>query len=111
MTHSQPQNYLAIPPGGNGRGVLVLHAWRGLNDLFRGFCDRLAQEGFVALAPDLFGGKIARTVEEAEQHMYQWDEAQEVPPILLPAFDNLGSLSAATLAWERTMTFLRSPGV
>lgn len=96
MTQSPPQNYLAIPPGGNGRGVLVLHAWWGLNDFFRAFCDRLAQAGFVALAPDLFGGKIARTVEEAEQHMSQWNEAQDVPPILLPAIDNLSQLQAAT---------------
>jgi len=42
--------------------LLVLHAWWGLNDFFKGFCHRLAAEGFVALAPDLFHGKIATTV-------------------------------------------------
>jgi carboxymethylenebutenolidase len=90
MAISQPQGYLAIPPSGKGPGVLVLHAWWGLNDFFRGFCDQLAQEGFVALAPDMYAGTIARTVEEAEQFMSQWNEEQVVPPIVLPAIENLG---------------------
>ncbi len=88
--------YLAITPSGQGAGVLVLHAWWGLNDFFRGFCDRLAQEGFVALAPDLFAGKIARTIEEAEQHKSQWNEEQEVPPIILPASEDLSKHPAVT---------------
>ena len=70
MTHPQPQGFLAVPSTGKGHGVLVLHAWWGLNDTIKAFCTRLAQEGFVALAPDLFAGKIARTIEEAEQHHY-----------------------------------------
>jgi len=47
-------------------GVVVLHAWWGLNDFLRGFCDRLAGEGFSAIAPDLYGGRIASTVGQAE---------------------------------------------
>ena len=58
--------YLALPTGGEGPGVLVLHAWWGLNDFFKDFCERLAQGGFVALAPDLYHGKVAATIEEAE---------------------------------------------
>jgi carboxymethylenebutenolidase len=89
MTQSQSNSYLALPSSGKGRGVLVLHAWWGLNDFFRDFCDRLAQEGFVALAPDLFAGKIARTVAEAEQHLSEFNEEQEVPPIVLSAVEDL----------------------
>ena len=58
--------YLAVPERGSGPGVVVLHAWWGLTEPFRQVCDRLAQAGFVALAPDLYRGKIATTVEEAE---------------------------------------------
>jgi carboxymethylenebutenolidase len=58
--------YLAEPTHGSGPGVLVLHAWWGLTEPFRQVCDRLAQAGFVALAPDLYHGKTAVTVEEAQ---------------------------------------------
>jgi carboxymethylenebutenolidase len=57
--------YLALPSAEEGPGVLVLHAWWGLNDFMRGVCDRLAGEGFVALAPDLYRGATARTQDEA----------------------------------------------
>jgi carboxymethylenebutenolidase len=53
--------------------VLVLHAWWGLTPFFMGLCDRLAAEGFVALAPDLHNGKTADTVEDAEALMKQRD--------------------------------------
>ncbi|MGC4043810.1 MAG: dienelactone hydrolase family protein [Armatimonas sp.] len=57
--------YLALPAFGKGPGVLVLHAWWGLNPFFTALCDRLAAEGFVALCPDLYDGKLANTQEEA----------------------------------------------
>jgi carboxymethylenebutenolidase len=89
MTAPINNRYLAVPQSGKGPGVLVLHAWWGLNGFFRSLCDRLAQEGFVALAPDFFSGKVARTVEEAEQLLKQSNEEQDVPPLLLSAFDEL----------------------
>src|SRR5213080_1235926 len=58
--------YLAVPEQGSGPGVLVLHAWWGLTELFQQVCDRLAEAGFVALAPDLYHGKTTASVEEAE---------------------------------------------
>jgi carboxymethylenebutenolidase len=60
------QGYLALPPGGQGKGVLFLHAWWGLKDFFKATCDRLAAEGFTVFAPDLMPGQIAATVEEAQ---------------------------------------------
>jgi carboxymethylenebutenolidase len=89
MTDSFHNGYLAVPPSGEGAGVLVLHAWWGLNDVFREVCDRLAQAGFVALAPDMFSGKLARTVEEAEQLVTHFKWEQEFPPIVLSAVEEL----------------------
>ena len=66
MTHSQPQGFLAVPPTGKGPGVLVLHAWWGLNETIKAFCKRLAEVGFVAFAPDLYHGKVADTIPDAE---------------------------------------------
>ncbi len=66
MTTSQPRGFLALPPAGKGPGVLVLHAWWGLNDTIKAFCTRLAESGFVAFAPDLYHGKVADTIADAE---------------------------------------------
>mgnify|MGYP000955104347 FL=1 len=66
MQHNQPDGYLAVPPTGGGSGVLVLHAWWGLNDTIKAFCERLAESGFVAFAPDLYHGEITDTVAGAE---------------------------------------------
>jgi carboxymethylenebutenolidase len=65
--------YLAIPERGHGLGVLVLHAWWGLKPSFTSICDRLAAAGFVALAPDLYQGRTAATIEEAEALLEQRD--------------------------------------
>src|SRR5579871_5800090 len=59
--------YLAVPEKGSGPGVVVLHAWWGLTDIFKQVCDRLAQAGFVALAPDLYHGKTTASGEEARE--------------------------------------------
>ena len=66
MSPAQPDGYLATPPTGKGSGVLVLHAWWGLNDTIKAFCTRLADSGFVAFAPDLYHGKVADTIADAE---------------------------------------------
>lgn len=60
------RGYLTTPEGGEGPGVLVLHAWWGLNDTIKAFCERLAESGFMAFAPDLYHGKVAVTIAEAE---------------------------------------------
>jgi carboxymethylenebutenolidase len=67
--------YLAVPASNTGRGVLVLHAWWGLSPVFTSICDRLAEAGFVALAPDLYHGRIASTREQAESIQSTLDNA------------------------------------
>jgi len=60
--------YLAVPDAGIGPGVLVLHAWWGLTPFITQVCDRLADEGFVALAPDLLG-EVVTDPAEAEARL------------------------------------------
>jgi carboxymethylenebutenolidase len=69
--------YLAEPAHGSGPGVLVLHAWWGLTEPFRQVCDRLAEAGFVALAPDLYHGKTTASVEEAEALVEALNQQEE----------------------------------
>ncbi len=66
MAQTQPKGFFAIPPTGEGAGVLVLHAWWGLNQTIRAVCKRLAESGFVVFAPDLYHGKVADNVADAE---------------------------------------------
>jgi carboxymethylenebutenolidase len=61
------RGYLAVSEGGDVPGVLVLHAWWGLNSFFREFCDRLAETGFVVLAPDLYQGRVTSTITGAKR--------------------------------------------
>jgi carboxymethylenebutenolidase len=68
MVEQAADGYLAVPPDGDGNPVLVLHAWWGLNDTIKQICDRLAAEGFVAYAPDLYDGKIADNIDDAETY-------------------------------------------
>ncbi len=96
MADSKLDGYLAIPQGGKGPGVLVLHAWWGLNDFFRQTCDRLAREGFTAYAPDLFAGIVLHTVQEAEQHLNEYDEAHDAPTKVLAGVETLRSHPAVS---------------
>ncbi|HSL31209.1 MAG TPA: dienelactone hydrolase family protein [Anaerolineales bacterium] len=61
--------YLALPEQPNAPGIIVLHAWWGLNPFFKRMCDRLAAEGFAVFAPDLNEGRVATSVDEAKQIM------------------------------------------
>jgi carboxymethylenebutenolidase len=104
MNNSQePTGYLALPASGTGPGILVLHAWWGLNDTIKDVCDRLAVEGYVAYAPDLFNGRIAQTVEEAEQLSSQADsQSQAIFANIAAAVDHL---------WDQVQPHDRGLGV
>jgi carboxymethylenebutenolidase len=60
---SEADGYLSTPDGGSGPGLLVLQEWWGLDPAIKASCDRLADEGFVALAPDLYHGELAEHTE------------------------------------------------
>jgi len=50
--------YLAMAASPDAPGVVVIQEWWGLIDQIKGVCDRLADAGFSALAPDLYGGRV-----------------------------------------------------
>jgi carboxymethylenebutenolidase len=57
--------YLATPESGSGPGLIVIQEWWGLVDHIVDVCDRFAQQGYVALAPDLYGGRTTHDAAEA----------------------------------------------
>lgn len=63
------RGYLAVPASGRGPGVVVVQEWWGLVDHIRDVCDRLAREGFVALAPDLYRGEATSDPDAAGRMM------------------------------------------
>ena len=61
--------YVSVPAAGRGPGVVVLPEWWGLVDHVREVCDRLAREGFVAFAPDLYRGDTTTDPDAASRLM------------------------------------------
>ncbi|MGI8514802.1 MAG: dienelactone hydrolase family protein [Acidimicrobiia bacterium] len=55
-----------VGPEVPGPTVLLLHSWHGLNSASKRLADRLADEGFTVLAPDLLAGAQPATPAEAE---------------------------------------------
>ncbi|MEA3077578.1 MAG: carboxymethylenebutenolidase [Actinomycetota bacterium] len=73
---SRGQGYLATPGAGEGPGVVVIQEWWGLVDHIKDVCDRLAAEGFTALAPDLYHGEATTEPDEAGKLMMSLNVAQ-----------------------------------
>ncbi|WP_342375250.1 dienelactone hydrolase family protein [Myxococcus stipitatus] len=97
--------YLSLPPGAKGPlpAVLVIHEWWGLNAHMRHWADRLAANGYAALAVDLYGGEVATTGDRALALLRAVDPAratqalraahaflQEDPRIRAPRTGSLG---------------------
>lgn len=57
--------------------VIVIHEWWGLNDNVKAMADRLAAEGYIVLAVDLYGGKVATSPDEARERMIEVVEDRE----------------------------------
>ncbi len=65
---SEVAGYLAIASNPKG-AVVVLQEWWGLNEQIKATCDRFAEEGFTALAPDLYQGRVTQDPDEASHMM------------------------------------------
>jgi carboxymethylenebutenolidase len=62
--------FLALPDApGPHAAVIVIHEWWGLNDWVKEQAEKLASLGYVALAVDLYRGKVATNAEEAHELM------------------------------------------
>lgn len=64
--------YFVSPPSGPGPAVLLLHSWWGLTPFFRRLADRLAENGYTVLAPDLTQETFTDPIE-AQQHLADLD--------------------------------------
>jgi carboxymethylenebutenolidase len=64
--------YVQIPDRARA-GVVVLHAWWGLNDDVLDYADRLVDAGYAVIAPDMFGGQVATEREDAERLAHESD--------------------------------------
>lgn len=76
----QVQGYLSRSSEGKGPGVIVIQEWWGLVGHIKSVCDRFAENGFTALAPDFYDGKQTAEPDEAGSMMMalQVPEAEKV---------------------------------
>jgi len=79
-----------VAPGGARAGVVVLHAWWGLNDDVRRYADRLSEDGYAVMAPDMFKGQVTDRIEEADRLSQEGDANHPE----LVAFDAVDRLAA-----------------
>ena len=74
--------YLAHSASGEpAPAIIVIQEWWGLNDHIKDVANRFANEGFVALAPDLYHGKVATEPDEARKLVMELDNAEAVKEI------------------------------
>ncbi len=96
--------YLAKPSDSesDGPGLIVIHEWWGLNDNIRMMTDKLAGEGYTALAVDLYNGKVAESSDSAGAYARSVQEEQAIDN-LTQAYQYLtneqGAQNVGTIGW------------
>lgn len=68
------QAYRAAPKGGSGPAIIVIQEIFGINQVMRDICDDLAEQGYVAICPDLFW-RIEPGIDITDQSQEEWDKA------------------------------------
>lgn len=94
---------LAVPAELPAPAVLLIHEWWGLNDQIKAVAAELANQGFLALAVDLYGGEVATDPTDAQNHMNAVDPEQAAETLAgwigwLKA-DSRGTGKVATVGW------------
>lgn len=69
--------YLAAPASGKGPGLVVIQEIFGVNEPMRKLCDRYAEEGYIAICPDLFW-RQEPGIELTDKEQAHWDRAFEL---------------------------------
>src|SRR5512136_2815531 len=102
--HAAP-GYLAQPADGQAHpGVVVIQEWWGLVPHIKDVAGRLAHEGFIALAPDLYHGQAADEPDEARKLAMALDANRAVQEIAAAArylkkLDNVAPKMIGTVGW------------
>jgi carboxymethylenebutenolidase len=97
--------YLALPAGtGSHPAIIVIQEWWGLNDWVKAKADGFAKQGYVALAPDLYRGKVATDPDTAHQLMRGLPEDRAVRDMkgavaYLRGRPEVGSRRMAAVGW------------
>lgn len=73
---------LALPANAPAGGIMIVHEFWGLNDQIKSVAAQLAEEGFVALAIDLYDGKVATDQATAQQLMGGVQDAQATETVV-----------------------------
>lgn len=69
------EGYLAVPQGsGPFPAVVVIQEWWGLDDHIKSVAERFANEGYIAIAPDLYHGHVASEPNEAQKLMMEMEQ-------------------------------------
>ncbi|QEE60911.1 dienelactone hydrolase family protein [Salinibacterium sp. dk2585] len=105
----EAHGYLALPEAGSGPALIVIQEWWGLVDHIKDVTDRFAAEGFVALAPDLYGGRVAHDGKEAAKLMSELPEAKGAE-MLAGAVDYLLQHEAVTSSTVGAIGFCMGGG-
>lgn len=83
-------------------GIIVIHEWWGLNDNIRMMTEKLAGEGYTALAVDLYKGKVAESPDSAGTYARSVNEKEAIDN-LTQAYTYLaeqqGASAIGTIGW------------
>ena len=101
--------YLRAPRSGSGPGVVVIQEWWGLTTHVVSIVERLAEAGFVALAPDLYGGSTTHDSAEAAALLKRLPVERAVED-LAGAVDYLVGLPAVTSSTVGAIGFCMGGG-